>query len=141
MIIRSIFFVLFLVFQSLCLAQKPDQPNQVPPQASKPSTASDTKKKSCSISEFKALGLRENVVQQRTKLAQEWLSKNSDSCTYDELLAIYYNRTLWLGTADSPHIAVMIESAMEQKNKENAERMYQEGSDKDGKKVLKDVKK
>jgi hypothetical protein len=106
--------------------------------AQTPPPPAPVKTTSCAISEFKSIGLTENSVELRTKRIESWLDKNAALCSNDQLLLIYYNRGPWLGNADSPKIAGLIEKAIENKNLDTANRMYQESIDKDGKKVLKD---
>ncbi len=120
-------FALIYLVHLICTAETPPVPAPVKPS-------------NCPISEFKSIGLTENSVELRTKRIESWIEKNGAQCSNDQLLLIYYNRGPWLGNADSPKIAGLIEKAMEAKNFEQANRMYQESTDKDGKKVLKDSK-
>ena len=122
-----LFFSLIFLVHLICKAETAPVPAPVKPS-------------NCPVSEFKSIGLTENSVELRTKRIESWIEKNGAQCSNDQLLLIYYNRGPWLGNADSPRIAGLIEKAMEAKNFEQANRMYQESTDKDGKKVLKDSK-
>ena len=119
---KFIYYVI-CIFASTALAQLPP----APPMPSKTN---------CSVPEFKSIALTESTADQRSKKITAWLNKNAPLCTYDQLMLIYNNRTLWLGTADSQTIAGILEKTLDAKDLESKEKAYQEYLDKDGKKTL-----
>ena len=57
----------------------------------------------CVVADFYALSWIGNPSDRHLRLSQ-WLTINGDSCTSDQMLAIWNNLAMWAGTADSSEI-------------------------------------
>jgi hypothetical protein len=61
----------------------------------------------CVIADFYGLSWLGNPSERHQRLS-EWITTNGDSCTTDQLLAIWNNLAMWAGTADSSEIRTKI---------------------------------
>ena len=61
----------------------------------------------CVIADFYGLSWLGNPSERHQRLS-EWLTTNGDSCTTDQLLAVWNNLAMWAGTADSSEIRTKI---------------------------------
>jgi len=59
-----------------------------------------TAKESCLVSDFYGLSWLGNPSERHQRLS-EWLTANGNTCSTDQLLAIWNNLAMWAGTADS----------------------------------------
>jgi hypothetical protein len=59
-----------------------------------------TAKESCLVSDFYGLSWLGNPSERHQRLS-EWLTTNGNTCSTDQLLAIWNNLAMWAGTADS----------------------------------------
>ena len=59
-----------------------------------------TAKESCLVSDFYGLSWLGNPSERHQRLS-EWLTSNGNTCSTDQLLAIWNNLAMWAGTADS----------------------------------------
>ena len=57
----------------------------------------------CVVADFYGLSWLGNPSERHQRLS-EWLTTNGDSCTTDQLLAIWNNLAMWAGTADSSEL-------------------------------------
>jgi hypothetical protein len=57
----------------------------------------------CVTADFYALSWLGDPTERHHRLSQ-WLTTNGDSCTTDQLLAIWNNLAMWAGTADSQEL-------------------------------------
>ena len=57
----------------------------------------------CVIADFYGLSWLGNPTERHQRLLQ-WLTTNGDSCTTDQMLAIWNNLAMWAGTADSQEL-------------------------------------
>jgi hypothetical protein len=61
----------------------------------------------CVVADFYGLSWLGNPTDRHQRLLQ-WLTTNGDSCTTDQLIAIWNNLAMWAGTADSSELRVKI---------------------------------
>lgn len=61
----------------------------------------------CVVADFYGLTWLGDPTERHLRLL-EWLSINGNSCTTDQLLAIWNNLALWAGTADSGELRVKV---------------------------------
>jgi hypothetical protein len=61
----------------------------------------------CVVADFYGLSWLGNPTERHQRLLQ-WLTTNGDSCTTDQLIAIWNNLAMWAGTADSSELRVKI---------------------------------
>ena len=61
----------------------------------------------CVVVDFYGLSWLGNPTERHKHLLQ-WLTTNGDSCTTDQLIAIWNNLAMWAGTADSSELRVKI---------------------------------
>jgi len=57
----------------------------------------------CVTADFYGLSWLGDPTERHHRLSQ-WLTTNGDSCTTDQLLAIWNNLAMWAGTADSQEL-------------------------------------
>jgi hypothetical protein len=57
----------------------------------------------CVVADFYGLSWLGNPSERHLRLS-EWLTTNGDSCTSDQLLAIWNNLAMWAGAADSSEL-------------------------------------
>jgi len=57
----------------------------------------------CVIADFYGLSWLGNPSERHQRLS-EWLTTNGNTCSTDELLAIWNNLAMWAGTADSSEL-------------------------------------
>ncbi len=57
----------------------------------------------CVIADFYGLSWLGDPTERHQRLLQ-WLTTNGDSCTTDQMLAIWNNLAMWAGTADSQEL-------------------------------------
>ncbi len=69
----------------------------------------------CLIAEFRTVALGTHNPTERERLARQWLHRNIPGCSVDKLVTMGSNRASWLGTADSPEVMGMIDTAIEAK--------------------------
>lgn len=61
----------------------------------------------CVIADFYGLSWLGNPSERHQRLS-EWLTTNGDSCSTDQLLAIWNNLALWAGVADSGELRAKV---------------------------------
>jgi len=61
----------------------------------------------CVVADFYGLSWLGNPSERHQRLS-EWLTTNGNSCSTDELLAIWNNLAMWAGTADSGELRAKI---------------------------------
>jgi hypothetical protein len=61
----------------------------------------------CVIADFYGLSWLGNPTERNQRLS-EWLTTNGNSCSTDQLLAIWNNLALWTGTADSGELRAKV---------------------------------
>ena len=61
----------------------------------------------CVIADFYGLSWLGNPSERHQRLS-EWLTTNGNSCSTDELLAIWNNLAMWAGTADSGELRAKV---------------------------------
>jgi hypothetical protein len=79
--------------------------------------AQDDKPAGCLVAHFKGIGLRTNDDTQRARLAEEWLRKNINTCSKEQVAAIKSNSPDWLGTAHTHDVNMIIDASLEAKAK------------------------
>jgi len=70
-------------------------------------------KSTCFVTHFKSQVLKIHDPELRSKVAEDWLTKNLPSCTNAQLRAIQSNSPLWLGTSLTAEVSSLIEVAIE----------------------------
>jgi hypothetical protein len=81
--------------------------------------AQDDKPAGCLVAHFKGIGLRTNDDTQRARLAEEWLRKNINTCSKEQVAAIKSNSPDWLGTAHTHDVNMIIDASLEAMAKGN----------------------
>jgi len=61
----------------------------------------------CVVADFYGLSWLGNPSERHQRLS-EWLTTNGNSCSTDELLAIWNNLAMWAGTADSGELRAKV---------------------------------
>jgi hypothetical protein len=61
----------------------------------------------CVVADFYGLSWLGNPSERHQRLS-EWLTTNGDSCSTDQLLAIWNNLALWAGAADSAELRAKV---------------------------------
>ena len=61
----------------------------------------------CVIADFYGLSWLGNPSERHQRLS-EWLTTNGESCTTDQLLAIWNNLAMWAGVADSSELRAKV---------------------------------
>ena len=61
----------------------------------------------CVVADFYGLSWLGNPSERHQKLS-EWLTTNGDSCTTDQLLAIWNNLAMWAGVSDSAELRAKV---------------------------------
>lgn len=61
----------------------------------------------CVVADFYGLSWLGNPSERHQRLS-EWLTTNGDSCSTDQLLAIWNNLALWAGVADSGELRAKV---------------------------------
>ena len=61
----------------------------------------------CVVADFYGLSWLGNPSERHQRLS-EWLTTNGDSCSTDQLLAIWNNLALWAGAADSGELRAKV---------------------------------
>ena len=79
----------------------------------------------CLVTEFRAMALNTHDLKERTTKASEWLRRNSNACSEDQLRLIYANRSNWLGNAESMELTAQIDGALESRLKNKPEQLAQ----------------
>lgn len=70
----------------------------------------------CLIAEFRTIALGTHNPTERERLIRQWLHRNIPGCSVEKLVTMGSNRASWLGTADSPEVMGMIDTAIEAKS-------------------------
>jgi len=73
----------------------------------------------CIVAEFRTIALETHDPNQRDTRAQDWVKKNAQSCSLAKINFIGANRAAWMGSADNPRLAGMIDVVIEAKLSEN----------------------
>lgn len=73
----------------------------------------------CIVAEFRTIALETHDPNQRDARAQDWVRKNAQSCSLAKMNFIGANRSAWMGSADNPRLAGMIDVVIEAKLSEN----------------------
>ena len=63
---------------------------------------------SCNVGEFKVLALTEHNPIVRKEITLDWLKKNGEQCSNEQLVQLYNHFAEWLGTADNFEIRGLI---------------------------------
>ena len=66
-----------------------------------------TAREACIVSDFYGLSWLGNPSERHQRLS-EWLTTNGNSCSTDQLLAIWNNLALWAGAADSGELRAKV---------------------------------
>jgi hypothetical protein len=61
----------------------------------------------CVVADFYGLSWLGNPTERNQRLS-EWLTTNGNSCSTDQLIAIWNNLALWTGTADSGELRAKV---------------------------------
>ncbi len=100
-------------------ADKPPKPADpvAPPAAAaasdEPVKPAPLKPLSCSVAEFRAIGIDTPDERTRRSKAASWLKRKAKDCTSEQLIVIRNNRSQWLGSADSAELAAAVDSLLE----------------------------
>jgi hypothetical protein len=73
----------------------------------------------CIVAEFRTIALETHDPNERDARAQDWIKKNAQSCSLAKINFIGANRPAWMGAADNPRLAGMIDVVIEAKLSEN----------------------
>ena len=63
---------------------------------------------SCNVGEFKVLALTTHDPTRRKEVTLDWLKKNGEQCSNEQLVQLYNHFAEWLGTADNFEIRGLI---------------------------------
>ena len=63
---------------------------------------------SCNVGEFKILALTTHDPTRRKEITLDWLKKNGEQCSNEQLVQLYNHFAEWLGTADNFEIRGLI---------------------------------
>ena len=63
---------------------------------------------SCNVGEFKVLALTTHDPTRRKEVTLDWLKKNGEQCSKEQLVQLYNHFAEWLGTADNFEIRGLI---------------------------------
>ena len=75
----------------------------------------------CVLAEFRSGALLAHAPDDRKAFAVAWLKKNADQCSIAQLRVLVANRPIWLGTADTPDVAQLIDAVLERRTSGNLE--------------------
>lgn len=75
----------------------------------KKGAARPVEKRECLVADFRTISLSVHDPAARTAAVSAWLNERAKSCSLESLEAIRANRAIWLGTADTPVIAGLID--------------------------------
>ena len=64
---------------------------------------------SCQTAEFREICLTAHDPLERKRRAKDWLVGHGAGCSIEKLLMLKANRQIWLGTADTPDLAAIID--------------------------------
>ena len=64
---------------------------------------------SCQTTEFREICLTVHDPLERKRRAKDWLVGHGAGCSIEKLLMLKANRQIWLGTADTPDLAAIID--------------------------------
>ena len=65
---------------------------------------------SCQTAEFREICLTAHDPLERKRRAKDWLVGHGAGCSIEKLLMLKANRQIWLGTADTPDLAAIIDA-------------------------------
>jgi hypothetical protein len=88
-----------------------------------PVGAQGSQSKGCFVAHFKSLALKTHDPQLRAELAEQWLQRNTPSCTKFQLSSLQANSPNWLGSALTLEISSILEGAIETSISGNPELM------------------
>ena len=88
-----------------------------------PVWAQGSQSKGCFVAHFKSLALKTHDPQLRAELAEQWLQRNTPSCTKFQLSSLQANSPNWLGSALTLEISSILEGAIEASISGNPELM------------------
>ena len=71
--------------------------------------ARPVEKRECLVADFRTVSLSVHDPAARTVALRAWLNERAKNCSLESLEAIRANRAVWLGTADTPAIAGLID--------------------------------
>ena len=63
---------------------------------------------SCNVGEFKVLALTTHDPSKRKEVTLDWLKKNGEQCSNEQLVQLYNHFAEWLGAADNFEIRGLI---------------------------------
>ena len=67
----------------------------------------------CRVAEFRALALSSHDPAARIERVRAWLMERARGCSLEKLSMIRDNRAVWLGTADTPELAALVDGFIE----------------------------
>ena len=68
---------------------------------------------SCQTAEFREICLTAHDPLERKRRAKDWLVGHGAGCSIEKLLTLKSNRQIWLGTADTPDLAAIIDALID----------------------------
>ena len=77
-------------------------------------------KRECVVADFRAESLSTHDTKARAAAAQAWLQARARTCSVEQFEEIRANRSLWLGAADTPFLAGLLESLIAAKAKSDS---------------------
>lgn len=84
------------------------------------SAAPKVEKRECVVADFRAVSLSTHDPKARAVAAQEWLQARARICSAEQFEEIRANRSQWLGAADTPFLAGLLESLIAAKAKSDS---------------------
>jgi hypothetical protein len=88
-----------------------------------PAWAQGSQAKGCFVAHFKSLALKTHDPQLRAELAEQWLQRNTPSCTKFQLSSLQANSPNWLCSSLTLEISSILEGAIEASISGNPELM------------------
>ena len=104
------FVTLVLTFALAGSGLAADAPSRKKAQAPAAAAPAAPPPPSCQTAEFREICLTAHDPLERKRRAKDWLVGHGAGCSIEKLLTLKANRQIWLGTADTPDLAAIIDA-------------------------------
>ena len=109
MLLSFVTLVLTVALAGSGLAADAPSRKKVPAPAAAAPVAPPPPPPSCQPAEFREICLTAHDPLERRRRAKDWLVGHGAGCSIEKLLTLKANRQIWLGTADTPDLAAIID--------------------------------